>query len=110
MENMYLMAEVIEARNEARMLLRQVLDDQRLKELILESIPSGLITTDQEGRISIFNRAAASILGYHPYEVLGLPLRKFLPLPNMEPDSSEETHTPPAHDQSYHKPQQQLVV
>jgi PAS domain S-box-containing protein len=110
MENMYLMAEVIEARNEARMLLRRVLDDQRLKELILESIPSGLITTDQEGRITIFNRAAASILGYHPYEVLGLPLRKFLPLPNMEPGSSEETHTPPAQDESCHKPQQQTVV
>src|SRR5713101_6361550 len=43
LENMYLMAEVTEARTEARKLLRQVLDDQRLKELILESIPSGLI-------------------------------------------------------------------
>jgi PAS domain S-box-containing protein len=81
MENIRLMAEVIEARNEARDLLRQVLDDRRVKELILESIPSGLITTDLQGRIQTFNRAAATILGYHPYEVLGQSLRKFLDVP-----------------------------
>jgi PAS domain S-box-containing protein len=82
LENMYLMAEVVEARNEARKLLRQVLEDQRLKELILESIPSGLITTDCNGCIINFNRAAEAILGYHPYEVLGQPLQKFL---NLQP-------------------------
>ncbi|HZR42717.1 MAG TPA: ATP-binding protein [Ktedonobacteraceae bacterium] len=80
LENMHLMTEVIEARNEARKLLRQVLDDQRLKELILEGIPSGLITTDSNGYITTFNRAAEAILGYHPYEVLGQPLYKFLDL------------------------------
>ncbi len=80
LENMHLMAEVVEARNEARKLLRQVVDDQRLKELILESIPTGLITTDHQGHIHTFNRAAESILGYHPYEVLGQSLHKFLDL------------------------------
>ena len=80
LENMHLLAEVVEARNEARRLLRQVVDDQRLKELILESIPTGLITTDQQGHIHTFNRAAESILGYHPYEVLGQSLHKFLDL------------------------------
>lgn len=110
MENMHLMAEVIEARNEARMLLRQVLDDQRLKELILESIPSGLITTDQEGRITIFNRAAATILGYHPYEVLGLPLRKFLSLPNMESSPPKEAPIPQVQDEISHRPQRQTVA
>lgn len=110
MENMHLMAELIEARNEARMLLRRVLDDQRLKELILESIPSGLITTDQEGRITIFNRAAATILGYHSYEVLGLPLRKFLSLPNMESSPAWESQTSLAQDESSQKPQRQTVA
>lgn len=76
LENMRLISEVVEARNEARKLLRQVLDDQLVKELILESIPSGLITTDQQGRIVTFNRAAEAILGYHPYEVIGQPLHK----------------------------------
>jgi PAS domain S-box-containing protein len=110
LENMYLMAEVIEARNEARMLLRRVVDDQRLKELILESIPSGLITTDQEGRITIFNRAAATMLGYHPYEVLGLPLRKFLSLPNKEFGSLEQTSASSVENEPSHKVEQQTVV
>jgi PAS domain S-box-containing protein len=78
MENISLMAEVVEARNEARKLLRQVLDDQRLKALILESIPSGLVTVDLAGNVLTFNRAAATILGYHPYEVIGQPLHKYL--------------------------------
>jgi len=80
LENVYLMEEVVEARNEARDLLRQVLEDQRLKELILESMPSGLITTDRNGCIITFNRAAEAILGYHPFEVLGQSLHKFLDL------------------------------
>jgi len=80
LENMHLVTEVVEARNEARKLLRQVLDDQRLKELILESVPSGLITVDLSGCITTFNRAAQAILGYHPYEVLGQHLQKILNL------------------------------
>ncbi|HET8910869.1 MAG TPA: ATP-binding protein [Ktedonobacteraceae bacterium] len=77
-EQLRLVEELVEARNEARKLLRQVLDDQRLKELILESIPSGLITIDQRGLITTFNRAAASILGYHAFEVIGQPVQQFL--------------------------------
>ncbi|WP_246039199.1 ATP-binding protein [Dictyobacter alpinus] len=85
LENMQLVKEVILARNEAHGLLRQVLKDQRLHTLILESVPSGLIATDQSGCVHTFNRAAAIILGYHPYEVLGQPLRKILDLhPNHE--------------------------
>lgn len=81
LENIHLMAEVVQARNEARKLLRRALDDQRFKELILENVPSGLLTVDLNGRISTFNHAAATTLGYHPYEALGQPLRKVLPLP-----------------------------
>ncbi len=78
LENMTLVAEVIEARNEARKLLRQVLDDQRFKELILASIPSGLITTDGAGCITTCNRAAQAMLGYSAYEVIGQPLSTIL--------------------------------
>src|SRR6266702_8543257 len=80
LENIHLMTEVIEARNEARKLLRQVLDDQRLKELILESIPSGLITVDLRGQIATFNSAAESVLRYRLVEVLGQPVQKILDL------------------------------
>ncbi len=78
LENMHLMTEVVEARNEARKLLRQVLDDQRLKELILESVPSGLITVDLAWRITTYNRAAEAILGYLAFEALDQPLQKIL--------------------------------
>jgi PAS domain S-box-containing protein len=80
LENTQLMAEVMEARNEARKLLRQVLDDQRLKELILQSIPSGLITVNLEGQITTFNQAAQTILGYDASEALGLPLQSLFAL------------------------------
>ncbi|MGH2479476.1 MAG: histidine kinase dimerization/phospho-acceptor domain-containing protein, partial [Ktedonobacteraceae bacterium] len=84
LENIALMEEVVEARNEARRLLRQVLDDQRLKELILESIPSGLITIDMHGQITTFNRAAEAVLGYHPLEVIGQAAHKILDLRGLE--------------------------
>ncbi len=89
LENISLMAEVVEARNEARKLLRQVLDDRRLKALILESIPSGLVTVDLEGNVLMFNRAATAILGYHPYEVIGQPLHKYLDIRSCSVPAAE---------------------
>ena len=62
-ENMLLMEEVVEARNEAHRLLLQVLDDQRTKELILESIPSGLITTDSDGHITHLQSCGSNRFG-----------------------------------------------
>ncbi len=85
LENMQLIAEVVEARNEARKLLRRVLEDQRLKALILESIPSGLITVDMQGHITTFNTAAQTILGYQTQEVMGKSLKALL---NVHPSAS----------------------
>ena len=94
LENMQLMAEVMEARNEARKLLRQVLEDQRLKELILHSIPSGLITVNLEGQITTFNQAAQSILGYAAAEVLNQPLQALFSLDALRQvlHSGQEQH------------------
>lgn len=89
LENIHLMTEVIEARNEARKLLRRALDDQRFKELILENVPGGLLTIDLNEHITTFNRAAATILGYHPYEALGQPLQNILPLPLQDSTGQE---------------------
>jgi PAS domain S-box-containing protein len=96
LENISLTAEVVEARTEARKLLRQVLDDQRLKELILKSIPSGLITLDLRGCITTFNTAAEAILGYYPSEVLGQPIQRILNLKQitgMNSDKEERSST-----------------
>jgi PAS domain S-box-containing protein len=79
LENIALVADVVEARNEARKLLRQVLDDQRFKEFILESIPGGLITVDLHGQMTTVNHAAQVMLGYHPYEVIGQSSQKIFP-------------------------------
>lgn len=78
LENIALMKDVVEARNKARELLRQVVDDRRLKELILESISSGLITVDMRGQITSFNHAAEEILGYHRLEAIGQSVQKIL--------------------------------
>src|SRR6266849_500677 len=79
LENIALVADVVEARNEARKLLRQVLDDQRFKEFILESIPGGLITVDLHGQMTTVNHAARVMLGYHSYEIIGQPAQKIFP-------------------------------
>ena len=44
---------------------------QVLHERIIESIRSGLITTDLEGNIYTFNAAATEITGYKSEEMLG---------------------------------------
>ena len=83
LENIALVEAVVEARNEARKLLRQVLEDQKLKQLILESMPGGLITVNLDGQITTFNRAAQDISGYHLFEVEGYSLQKFLPTKSL---------------------------
>jgi two-component system sensor histidine kinase PilS (NtrC family) len=45
---------------------------QALNENIIESINSGLVTTDLDGRVNFLNRGACEILGYRPEEVSGL--------------------------------------
>ncbi|HEY6542433.1 MAG TPA: ATP-binding protein [Ktedonobacteraceae bacterium] len=79
LENMALVADVVEARNEARKLLHKVLDDQRFKEFILESIPGGLVTVDLHGQMTTVNRAAQDMLGYRSYEMIGQPAHKLFP-------------------------------
>jgi PAS domain S-box-containing protein len=91
MENIALVAEVVEARNEARKLLRQVLDDQRQQELILENIPSGLLTIDLSGRITTCNRAAAAMLDCQAFEATGQPVQGLLALRTFQQVMQSET-------------------
>ncbi len=81
LENIHLISHVVEARNEARKLLHQVIDDHYFQELILRSIPSGVITTDLQGLITTSNASASAVLGYDLHEVIGQPLQKLVAIP-----------------------------
>jgi two-component system, NtrC family, sensor histidine kinase PilS len=56
---------------------RSLADLRALHERIVESIRSGVITTDLQGRIYTFNAAAEEITGYKPSEVKGLDASMF---------------------------------
>ncbi|MGE5253041.1 MAG: PAS domain S-box protein, partial [Planctomycetaceae bacterium] len=47
---------------------------------VVESMASGLITVDTEGRIVSTNRLGSSILGFNPAQVRGQPLESVIPL------------------------------
>lgn len=59
--------------------------DTNLKDLelfnmnVIESLPSGLFTTDMEGNVLIFNRAAEKITGVSQKEVVGQEITRALP-------------------------------
>jgi two-component system, NtrC family, sensor histidine kinase PilS len=59
---------------------------QILHENIIQSISSGLITTDLDGRIALVNSAAQKLLERPPSELLGKPVSSLFldPLPNGE--------------------------
>jgi len=46
---------------------------------VIESLPSGLFSTDMEGKVSIFNRAAEKITGRKKSEVIGRKIDAVLP-------------------------------
>ena len=56
---------------ELRQTVQDLSDLQRLHQRIVESIRSGLVTTDLEGKIYTFNAAAEEITGYKAEEVKG---------------------------------------
>ncbi len=51
---------------------------QRLNEHIVSSIRSGLITTDLEGRIAVFNTAAQELTGRSARQMLGQPVQSLI--------------------------------
>ena len=59
----------------------QIADLQALNQHVIDSLPSGLATTDNTGRILTFNRAAEHITGQPFAAVLGRPISEVLQLP-----------------------------
>ena len=59
----------------------EIADLQAFNEHVIESLTTGLATTDSEGRLLTFNRAAQAITGYAPAEVIGRRLARILRWP-----------------------------
>jgi two-component system sensor histidine kinase PilS (NtrC family) len=51
---------------------------QRLTEHIVNSIRSGLITTDLTGLVAVFNAAAKELMGRDPQEIIGKPVQTII--------------------------------
>jgi DNA-binding response OmpR family regulator len=46
---------------------------------IIQTMTNGLVVVDEMGQVTVFNKAAATLLGYRATEVLGQPLRDAIP-------------------------------
>jgi len=67
-----------------RRTLDQTLEMKRLMDDIFASIATGVITTDAEGKITLFNQAAASILGLSHHAAMGKSISDALPFLGYE--------------------------
>jgi PAS domain S-box-containing protein len=74
-----------------RRTLDQTLEMKNLMDDIFSSIATGVITTDVERKITLFNQAAEDILGVSMQDVLGLSLYEALPSlsPELGPAASD---------------------
>ncbi len=73
-----------------RRTLDQTLEMKNLMDDIFASIATGVITTDVERKITLFNRASENILGISVKDVVGKHLPEALPLcPDMETAATE---------------------
>ena len=63
----------------------EVADLRGLNQVIVDSIQSGLMTTDADGRILYVNRFGETILGRSPAELRGLPVGDVLGSPLLRP-------------------------
>ncbi|MQA29656.1 MAG: PAS domain-containing protein [Luteitalea sp.] len=61
----------------------EIADLQALNQHVIDSLPSGLVTTDQRQRILTFNHAAESITGLSFQAAVGRPLADTLQLPAL---------------------------
>src|SRR5207247_2948842 len=58
----------------------EIADLQALNQIVIDSLPSGLATTDADHRIVTFNRASESITGVDAQAAVGRPVQDVLQL------------------------------
>src|SRR5947207_5853126 len=68
----------------------EIADLQALNQHVINSLPSGLVTTDPQQRILTFNRAAESITGVEWTSALGRPIGEVLQLPALILDALDD--------------------
>jgi two-component system sensor histidine kinase PilS (NtrC family) len=68
----------------------QIADLQALNQNVIDSLPSGLATTDRAQRLVTFNHAAQAITGLSTEAVVGRPLAEALQLPDRLVDALNE--------------------
>ncbi len=74
-----LLAEAERARQQARSTLEHAQREERLKDAILRTIPSGIMTVDLEGRVTLLNHQAANLLGWDS-QAIGRPVEEIMPI------------------------------
>src|SRR5262252_2337407 len=65
----------------------QIAQLQALNQHVIDSLPSGLATTDRQGRVQTFNRAAEFITGRPSASVIGQPIAEVLQLSQATVDA-----------------------
>jgi two-component system sensor histidine kinase PilS (NtrC family) len=68
----------------------EIADLQALNQDVIDSLPSGLVTTDTTQRILTFNRAAETITGLRAAAVIGRPAAEVLQLPQALVESLDD--------------------
>jgi two-component system, NtrC family, sensor histidine kinase PilS len=74
----------------------ELADLQALNQHVIDSLPSGLATTDRQQRILTFNRGAELITGLSFASVVGRPVSEMLQLPKFLTESLAHDHVPAA--------------
>jgi two-component system sensor histidine kinase PilS (NtrC family) len=74
----------------------ELADLQALNQHVIDSLPSGLATTDRQQRILTFNRGAELITGLSFASVVGRPVSEVLQLPKFLTESLAHGHVPAA--------------
>ncbi len=62
---------------------------------VIDNIPSGILTTDLSGRITLNNDSACAILGKAPEELTGMPLQEVLGRIDGDAERPRRDETPP---------------
>lgn len=64
--------------------MMRIVSAQRSTAALVDNVMEGIIRIDRVGRITAFNKAAETIFGYAPSEVLGQNVKMLMPTPDRE--------------------------